>query len=201
MSVPLYSKFIKRFLDICISICFLPILLLSTLIVGILIKIDDGGPVFYYAKRRGYRGKTIRMLKYRSMKVDAPDIRNSDNSTFNSENDERVTRIGRILRKTSVDEIPQLFNVLIGDMSLVGPRPNMAGRPYQALTDLEKARLQVKPGITGYSQAYFRNSITAEEKYKHDCFYVKNYSFLLDLKIVLKTISAVFKKQNIYLVS
>lgn len=194
----MYSRFVKRLLDICVGIFFLPVVFLFSLVVGILIKIDDGGPVFYHAKRRGYRGKTIRMLKFRSMKVNAPDIRNADNSTFNSENDERVTRVGRFLRKTSIDEIPQLINVLLGDMSLIGPRPDMAGRSYNELTDLEKARLEVKPGITGYSQAYFRNSITAEEKYKHDCYYVKNHSFLLDLRIIFKTISIVLKKQNVY---
>ena len=150
--------------------------------------------------RLGHKGKVFRMFKFRSMRVNAPDLRNADGSTFNGDKDPRVTPIGRFLRKTSLDEVPQFLNVLLGDMSLVGPRPfvttHYAG--YDKLDDNGKKRLEVRPGITGYSQAYFRNSIGQEEKIKNDIYYVENISFLLDVKILLRTVMSVLKRENIY---
>jgi lipopolysaccharide/colanic/teichoic acid biosynthesis glycosyltransferase len=167
------------------------------LIVGPIIFLSDRGPIFYLSKRIGVNGKVFNMYKFRSMKVDSPDIRNSDKSTYNGTNDPRVTRVGRIIRKLSIDEIPQLINVLKGDMSFVGPRPNMATTHYEDLDEIRKIRLKVRPGITGYSQAYFRNSISAIDKYKNDVFYVNNLSFFLDVKIFFKTIISVVFAKNI----
>nr|AHF26203.1 undecaprenyl-phosphate galactosephosphotransferase [uncultured bacterium Contigcl_1787] len=175
---------------------FIPLLL----IVAPLIWIDDPGPVFYNASRLGYKGKVFKMYKFRSMKVNAPDIRNADGSTFNGDNDPRVTKVGRILRKTSLDEVPQFLNVLKGDMSLIGPRAHLTTH-YTGLKDLTKEqrhRLKVKPGITGYNQAYFRNSVSADEKIKNDNYYVDNLSLGLDLKIFFATIDSVLKRKNIY---
>lgn len=132
------------------------------------------------------------------MIMNAPDIRNSDNSTYNAPDDKRVTKVGRIIRKTSIDELPQLINVLIGDMSLIGPRPITINRPLEDYDEKRKVRLEVRPGITGYSQAYFRNSISSEEKLEKDAWYARNVSFLLDAKIIIATIRSVLFRHNIY---
>lgn len=122
----MYEKFIKRILDIVFSLILFPFFLVITLIVAVMIKVEDGGKVFYYANRLGKNGNDFKMYKFRSMKMNAPDIRNSDGSTFNSNDDPRLTRIGKILRKTSVDELPQLINVFLGEMSFIGPRPDLS---------------------------------------------------------------------------
>jgi undecaprenyl phosphate N,N'-diacetylbacillosamine 1-phosphate transferase len=185
-------------IDIVLSVIALPFVCLVIIFISPIIYIDDPGPVFYNAQRRGINGKTFKMFKFRSMYVDAPDLRNQDGSTFNSDNDPRVTKVGKFLRKTSIDEIPQILNVLLGDMSFIGPRPVLSTKPYDELSNLEKARLAVRPGITGYAQAFFRNSITQEEKYKYDCYYIENISFVLDLKILFQTILVVLSCKNIY---
>jgi len=132
------------------------------------------------------------------MIVDAPDIRLPDGSTYNAEDDPRVTKIGKFLRKTSIDELPQIFNVLKGEMSFIGPRPDPVDW-LNKYTEEEKVFLTVKPGITGYNQAYFRNSVDANTKIKNDIFYAENISFILDLKILLKTLQTVFSRQNIHI--
>lgn len=196
----MYKHGIKRFFDILLSIIGLPLFFLVFVIVAPIIFLTDKGPVFYNADRLGYKGKIYKMYKFRSMRVNAPDLRNKDGSTYNGDDDPRVTKIGRVLRKTSLDEAPQLLNVLKGDMSVVGPRPYVTTnyKGYESLTPLKKKRLDVRPGITGYSQAYFRNSITTEEKDKNDCYYVDNVSFLFDLKIFWQTAKSVLLRKNIY---
>lgn len=197
----MYKLFIKRLIDIAICLIGLPFFCVVYIIVAPLIKIEDGGPVFYSGDRLGYKGRVFKMHKFRSMKVNAPDIRNSDGTTYNGNNDPRLTKIGKILRKTSLDEIPQILNVLCGDMSLLGPRAHMARNyeGYDTLTDIQKKRLQVRPGISGYNQAYYRNAASAEEKIEHDIFYVDNLSFILDVKIFFKTIDSVLRRKNIYI--
>lgn len=194
----MYKCFIKRILDILVSLLFLPFLGLAFIIVVPLIKLEDNGPAIYVSDRLGKNKNGFNMYKFRSMKVNAPDIRTKDNETFNSENDERLTKIGKIIRKLSIDELPQILNVLKGEMSLIGPRPNINDHGAHKLSDLEIKRLQVRPGITGYNQAYFRNSIPMEEKFKNDVYYVENISFILDIKIIFKTIKTVIFKDNIY---
>ena len=193
----MYKNFFKRLIDIVLSLLVLPFVLLVIVIMAPFIYLEDKGPIFYNATRRGRNGKTFKMFKLRSMYVNAPDLKNPDGSTFNSDKDPRVTKIGRFMRKTSVDELPQILNVLIGDMSFIGPRPTLALTPYEELPELRKKRLQVRPGITGYAQAYYRNSITQDEKFKHDCYYVDNISFFLDIKILFKTVFSVLKRENI----
>jgi len=193
-----YRHFFKRAVDILVSLIALPFVLLVIVVCAPLIYFTDKGPVFYNATRRGMNGKTFTMYKLRSMYVNSPDIRNADGSTYNGEKDPRVTRIGRILRKTSLDEFPQFLNVLKGDMSLIGPRPTLATTPYEELSEQSKKRLQVRPGVTGYVQAYFRNSITQEEKIKYACYYVDNITFLMDVKIILRTVKSVLKRENVY---
>lgn len=194
----IYKKYIKRLIDLILAIIALPFVLIICLIFGILIYLEDRGDVFYIAKRRGINGSIFGMYKLRSMKMNAPDIRNKDNSTFNSSNDPRVTKIGKILRKTSIDELPQIFNILKGDMSWVGPRPITINRPLSEYDQKRIDRLKVRPGITGYSQAYFRNNISQEEKLQLDADYAQKISFLLDLKIVFKTIQIVLLQKNVY---
>ena len=137
------------------------------------------------------------MHKFRSMKVNSPDIRLDDGSTFNSPNDGRQTKIGQFLRKTSLDELPQLLNVLKGEMSFVGPRPDLPSQAKLYEGD-EYDKLTVRPGITGYSQAYFRNSVEWKKRLKSDVYYANNVSVLLDVRIVFKTIQTVIRRDNIY---
>lgn len=194
----MYRNFFKRIIDIIFGLASLPFILILMAGVWILILIDDRGPLFYAAPRMGKDGNIFKMYKFRSMKVNSPDLRNADGSTFNGTDDPRVTKVGRFLRKTSLDEIPQLLNVLTGDMSLIGPRPSLTTTPYEKYSDIRKKRVSVRPGVTGYSQAYFRNSISQDEKFEKDCWYVDNITFVNDLKIIVKTIISVIKKDNIY---
>ncbi len=193
----IYEKIIKRILDIVLALIALPFVLIICIIFGILIYLEDRGDIFYIAKRRGLNGTVFGMYKLRSMKMNAPDIRNEDNSTYNSSNDPRVTKIGRILRKTSIDELPQVFNILKGDMSWIGPRPNNPSKVYEDMTAGEKKRLSIRPGVTGYSQAYYRNSINQDEKLKKDVFYSENVRFVFDFKIFIQTIKTVLLQKNI----
>ena len=191
---------VKRFFDVLIAICLLPFVLLVILISAFFIKIEDGGPVFYLGKRIGKNGKIFKMIKLRSMYVNAPDIRLEDGSTYNSSDDDRVTKFGRVARKTSIDELPQIINVLIGDMSFIGPRPDTDKYLYHYEECPEdKKVLSVRPGITGYNQVINRNDSNAEIKMKCDKYYVDNISFILDCKILIKTITVVMGQKNIWI--
>lgn len=190
-------KHIKRIFDILISSILIPFVVLTTIFIAPLIILDDKGPVFYSSKRLGYNGKVFKMLKFRSMKINSLDLRNEDGSTFNSPDDVRVTRIGAFLRKTSLDEIPQIFNVFLGNMSLIGPRPDLPEH-FDYYTDVELLKLKVKPGITGLNQAYFRNSIPWKKRLANDVEYANKLSFWLDIRILFKTIIIVFRKEKIY---
>jgi undecaprenyl phosphate N,N'-diacetylbacillosamine 1-phosphate transferase len=189
--------FFKRIIDIFLSLLSLPIILIIILIMGIFIKIEDRGPVFYRSKRVGKNGELFDMLKMRSMFINAPDIRLHDGSTYNANDDERVTKMGRFLRKSSIDELPQIINILLGHMSIIGPRPST---PYwlEICSEADKEILMLAPGLTGYNQAYYRNSISDKEKYSNDLYYVRNISLKLDLKIFIKTISTILKREKVY---
>lgn len=192
----MYKKYLKRLFDIIFSLILLPFLLPVIVICALFIKIEDRGPVFYHGERLGKDQKTFKMYKLRSMKVNAPDMRNEDGSTFNSEDDPRLTKVGKFIRKTSIDELPQVINVLIGDMSFIGPRPDLP-EALDFYNEEEIHKLDVKPGITGYNQAYFRNSIAQSEKFRNDIFYVNNISVIFDIKIILTTIISVIRRKNI----
>lgn len=195
----MYKHFFKRVVDILIGLIALPFVLLVIAIFGPIIYLTDKGPVFYNAYRAGKDYKPFKMFKLRSMYVNSPDIKNPDGSTFNSDNDPRVTPIGRFLRKTSLDEFPQFLNVLKGDLSFIGPRPKLY-YPERYPNGLEgdmKTSFIVKPGITGYAQAYFRNSITQDEKIHWDAYYAEHISFWMDLKIIFQTFYSVIARKNI----
>lgn len=194
----MYERYIKRGIDFILALIVLPFVLFIIIILAPVIFISDPGPIFYNGSRRGRNGTPFKMFKFRSMYVNSPDVRNPDGSTFNGYDDPRVTAIGRFMRKTSIDEIPQLLNVLIGDMSFVGPRPTLATKSFDEVEVERRKRYDVKPGITGYAQAYFRNSISQEDKFRYDLYYVDHVSFKLDLKIMLQTVFSVIRRENIY---
>lgn len=193
----MYVKILKRCIDFIIGLISLPFLLIATIIMGPIIYFNDRGPIFYNASRLGRNGKPFKMYKFRSMMVNAPDIRNEDGSTYNGDDDPRVTKVGRFMRKTSIDELPQFFNVLLGDMSLIGPRPDPLD-DMDFYTEHQKKKLTVRPGITGYNQAYYRNSVGQNEKFEHDVYYAENISFVLDIKIFFKTIATVLTHDSVY---
>ena len=193
----MYKHFIKRICDIIIGLLALPFVLLTIIIVGPFIYLEDRGPIFFLGPRIGYGGKVFKMFKFRSMKVNAEDIRTADGSTYNGADDPRVTKIGRFMRNTSIDEIPQFLNVLFGQMSFVGNRPDTP-RMLDVYTAEEKKYIfSVKPGITGYSQAYFRNSTDCKTKISNDIYYAKNMSCWMDIKIIFRTFKTVFCRENI----
>lgn len=195
----MYKLLFKRLIDIIGSLFLLPFVLIAIIVLGPIIYFTDRGPIFYNAERLGVKCRKFKMYKLRSMYVNAPDLRNPDGSTYNSDYDPRVTPIGRIMRKTSIDELPQFLNVLFGDMSFIGPRPTLTGNAgkYDSLEGEQKRRYDVRPGVTGYAQAYFRNSISQQEKYHWDAYYADNVSFMLDVKIVFQTVYSVIARKNI----
>ena len=196
----MYKHFFKRIIDIIGSLILLPFVLMEIIILAPIIWLTDKGPIFYNANRAGKDYKPFKMFKLRSMYVNSPDLKNPDGSTFNSDNDPRVTPIGRIMRKTSLDEFPQFLNILTGDMSFVGPRPKLykEGRLDESdVTEDMRNSFKVKPGVTGYAQAYYRNSITQEEKFHWDAYYAENISFWMDVKILWQTVVSVLGRKNI----
>ena len=193
----MYKHFFKRLIDIVISLVALPFLVPVLIVFAPIIYFTDRGPVFYNAQRIGKEGKLFKMYKFRSMYVNAPDIRLADGSTYNGEDDPRVTPIGRFIRKTSIDELPQILNILLGHMSLIGPRPDPPDWLDRYPEDI-KVFLTVRPGITGYSQAYFRNSADGEEKMRNDAYYATHCTFWMDVKIFFKTIATVVMAENTY---
>lgn len=193
----MYKHFFKRLIDFFIALCAAPFVLIVCVFVWIAIKCDDGGPLFHLALRIGRNGKIFKMFKFRSMIVNAPDLRMPDGSTYNAADDPRVTKVGKFLRRTSIDEIPQLLNVLIGDMALIGPRPDSANY-LDKYTEEERQILTVRPGITGWNQAINRNSVLTKEKLQNDIYYVQHLDFLFDCKIIWLTIKSVLSHKDIY---
>lgn len=193
----MYKKYVKRLLDIIFALIALPFWFLLLIIIAPIIYFQDRGPLFYNAPRLGRNGKIFKMYKFRSMKVNAPDLRNADGSTYNAQGDDRLTRIGRFIRKTSIDETPQLLNVLFGDMSVVGPRPDLPEHRAMYI-DNEERKLEVRPGVTGYCQAYFRNGMPWKERIQNDIDYIDHLTLWMDVKIVVKTFATVLKHENVY---
>ncbi len=190
---------IKRAMDIFVSLIGLFFSLPLFFLIAVAIKADSSGPVFFKQKRCGKNGKEFTMIKFRTMVQDAPGLQNKlsankdvDGPVFKMKSDPRITRIGRILRKTSLDELPQLFNVLKGEMSLVGPRPLVMSE-MKCSPNWREVRLKVKPGITGLWQIQGRSEAPFHDWIRYDIYYVKHQSIFLDLKILIKTIKVVVK--------
>ena len=181
-----FYRAVKRFLDVTAS--FLGLVLLSPLMlaVSILIKIDSRGPVIFRQKRIGRNGKVFEIYKFRSMCVGAE---KTGSGVYSGKGDARVTRIGKILRATSIDELPQLLNILKGEMSFVGPRPPLTYHPwkYEEYTDFQKRMFEVRPGITGWAQVNGRKDVEWHKRIELNVWYVDNMSLLLDIKIMFMT--------------
>lgn len=186
----MYKNYIKRFLDIILSFFALVILAPLLLSVFLLVKIKLGSPVLFKQERPGLNGKIFIILKFRTM----TDERDENGKSLNDS--ERLTSFGKILRSTSIDELPELINILKGDMSIVGPRPLLV--KYLPLYNKEQRhRHDVRPGLTGLAQVNGRNAISWEDKFKYDVEYVNNISFLGDFKIILQTVLKVFQRADI----
>ena len=188
----------KRAVDMAGSSIALVLLSPLMVLIAFAIRLDLSGSVLFRQQRLARGGVAFTLFKFRTMIVDAPDIRNDDGSPFNSPADTRVTRVGRILRRTSLDELPQLFNVLIGEMSLVGPRPDQVDQA-RFYSDAEWSRSVVKPGITGLAQISGRNALPWAERTQIDLEYVGHQSLLMDLRILWQTIPYVLASQDIYI--
>jgi undecaprenyl phosphate N,N'-diacetylbacillosamine 1-phosphate transferase len=191
-------QIVKRAVDLAVS--SITLILASPLLVVIAaaIRVESCGAVVFRHKRLGRGGKPFMLYKFRTMTEHAPDFRNCDGSTFNSPDDPRVTRVGRILRRASLDELPQLFNVLAGTMSLVGPRPDQFDQA-RYYSRAEWLRVAVKPGITGLAQISGRNAISWAERKQIDLEYVARQSLALDLKILWRTIPYVISSRDIHI--
>ena len=183
----MYKKYIKRILDITISVVVGIITLPITLIAALAVKLDSKGPVLFKQERTGYKGKNFNAYKFRTMRVE------TDIDVRELTHDERVTRVGKVLRKLSIDELPQLLNVLKGDMSLVGPRPWIP-EYYKYFSKEQKKRCDVLPGITGLAQAMGRNNLDIFQKINYDIQYTQNVSFKMDCKVIIETIKTVLSK-------
>ena len=194
---------VKRSLDIVASVVLIALLAPMWVLVPVLIWRDDRGPAFFRQTRVGRDGRTFRIWKFRTMRVNADAELNTllseqgtgDKPLFKVTGDPRITRIGHLLRRTSLDEFPQLFNVLEGSMSLVGPRPQVP-KEVELYDETAARRLLVKPGMTGLWQVSGRSSLSWEEALRLDLFYVENWTFLMDLKILLRTVKVVLTQEG-----
>lgn len=180
---------------------FIGIIILSPILIliALAIKLSSTGPVFFKQERLGKDGKTFNILKFRTMVVNAENI--GDGLSIKNESDPRITRIGKILRATSLDELPQLINVILGNMSIVGPRPPVKYFPYDGYSNYpewDKQRFIMKPGITGLSQIRERNNTTWEKRIRTDIEYVKNFSLLKDFMVIILTFAKIIKSSDIY---
>lgn len=193
----MYQNFFKRIFDLVLVIIALPFWLIILVIVGPIIYFQDKGSIFYNAFRLGKDGKIFKMYKFRSMKMNAPDLRNEDGSTFNAEDDLRLTKIGKFIRKTSLDETPQLLNIIKGDMSIIGPRPDLPEHK-ELYEGNEVRKLEIRPGVTGYNQAYFRNTIPWKERIKNDIYYIDHLTMWMDIKVFFKTAVSVLKREDVF---
>jgi len=178
---------IKRIFDFLCAAVLIVVLALPMLVVSVFIKLEDGGPIIYKSKRVGKNLKKFYVYKFRSMRVDRKELKSG------LSHEEAVTRVGKFIRKTSLDEIPQLFNILKGEMSFIGPRPWIP-EYYKFFTDEQCRRAEVLPGISGLAQVRGRNNVSIFNKIKYDLVYIEKASFIFDLRIIFMTIKAVIKK-------
>lgn len=183
----MYKRYIKRILDVVLAIILLIIAYPFMIVIGIMVKLDSKGPIIFKQKRSGKNGKEFLIYKFRTME--------ENNYLYNYQEKDKVTRIGKYLKELSLDELPQLFNIIKGEMSFIGPRPWVIDYSYY-FNDEQKRRLEVLPGITGLAQCKGRNNISIKQKIKYDIEYVKNISFKLDIYIIFKTIISVFIKEG-----
>lgn len=183
----MYKHFFKRVFDIILSLIGLIICAIPMIIIAIAIKLDSPGPILFKQKRIGYKGKVYKIWKFRSMCVGAEQ---KGSGVYSGKGDSRVTRVGKILRKTSLDELPQFFNTLVGTMSFVGPRPPLTYHPWpwEEYTDEQRRMFDVRPGITGWAQVNGRKEVEWHRRIEMNVWYVDHVSLWLDLKILWLTV-------------
>ena len=185
----------KRLLDILVSLVGLIVMAPLFAIIGLAIRLDSKGPVFFVQKRVGKEGKPFQACKFRTMVQGATD--QGAGLFIEGQDDPRITRVGRFLRRWSLDELPQFINILRGEMSVVGPRPTLLYQVEQ-YDEFQRRRLEVKPGITGWAQIHGRNVLSWPERIKYDVWYVDNRSLRLDVEIIAKTFPVLFKREGLY---
>jgi undecaprenyl phosphate N,N'-diacetylbacillosamine 1-phosphate transferase len=188
-------RIIKRLLDIILSLIGVLIIIPLLIIVSIAIKLESKGPVIFKQKRLGLNGKVFEIYKFRSMCVGAE---KQGSGHYSFVGDPRVTKVGEFIRKTSIDELPQFFNILKGDMSIIGPRPTLTYHPksFEEYTQEQKKRFSVRPGVTGWAQINGRKEVLWDKRIEYDIHYVENLSFIFDIKIFFKTIQKVVTMQD-----
>ena len=191
----MYKRCIKRLFDIIISFTALVFAFIPMAVVAVLVKADSEGPVIFRQKRLGKDGRVFEMLKFRTMKTNSEF---TGSGVYSNDSDSRVTKIGRILRRTSIDELPQLINILKGDMSLIGPRPPLTYHPwpYDQYTDEQRRMFEVRPGITGWAQINGRKDVEWHKRIELNVWYVDHVSLLLDIKIFFITILKVLRNDD-----
>lgn len=188
-------KFFKRFFDIAVSLAAIVVLSPLMLVTAVAVKLDSKGPVIFKQERLGLKGKVFNIYKFRSMCCGAEHM---GTGVYSGVDDVRVTRVGRILRKTSIDELPQLVNILKGEMSFIGPRPPLTYHPWDIseYTPEQMKMFDVRPGITGWAQINGRKDVEWHKRIELNCWYVDNQSLLLDIKILLVTVLKVLKNED-----
>ncbi len=191
----MYKRFFKRVIDIILSVIGIIICLIPMIITAIAIKIDSPGPVLFRQKRIGYKGKVFEIYKFRSMCQGAE---HTGTGVYSGADDMRVTRVGKIIRATSIDELPQLFNIIKGDMSFIGPRPPLTYHPWpiEEYTEEQLHMFDARPGITGWAQVNGRKGVEWHKRIELNCWYVNNISLWLDIKILFTTFFKVLKNED-----
>lgn len=191
----MYKKIVKRLFDIVLSLCGIIILSPVYLVTAILIKLESKGSIIFQQKRLGKDGEVFKIYKFRSMCIGAENI---GSGVYSGMNDSRVTKVGKFIRATSIDELPQLFNILKGEMSIIGPRPALTYHPwtFEEYTNEQKNMFNIRPGITGWAQVNGRKDVEWTKRIEMNVWYVQHVSFLLDLKIFFLTIIKVFTNAN-----
>lgn len=185
---------LKRIMDVAGAVVALTILAVPMALIAVAVVLDSGWPVFFIQERSGRKGRPFRICKFRTMVNNA---QTQGSGVFTEDDDPRITRVGRWLRRWSLDELPQLFNVLKGEMSLVGPRPTL---PYQVerYTSRQMGRLEMRPGITGWAQVNGRNSLTWPQRIELDLWYIGHWSLGLDFEILVRTVGVALRKEDVY---
>jgi lipopolysaccharide/colanic/teichoic acid biosynthesis glycosyltransferase len=186
----------KRCFDLTVAIAGLIVFAPLLGVIAVALKLSSRGPVLFLQERIGWHGRIFHIIKFRSMVRNAPYIRNPDGSAYSSDTDLRVTRLGRVLRRTSLDEMPQLWNVVRGEMSLIGPRPELA-EGVRSYRPADFKRLNVRPGITGWAVVHGRNDVPLSMRRDLDTWYADHAGFVLDVKILCKTIALILLSQGI----
>lgn len=191
----MYERFFKRVIDIVLSVIGIIICLIPMIITAIAIKIDSPGPVLFKQERLGRKGKVFRIYKFRSMCQGAE---HTGTGVYSGADDMRVTRVGKIIRATSIDELPQLFNIIKGDMSFIGPRPPLTYHPWpiEEYTEEQLHMFDARPGITGWAQVNGRKGVEWHKRIELNCWYVDNMSLWLDIKILFTTFFKVLKNED-----